>query len=75
MSNENKRILFIESRDGVEEAIMFAKRTIKIYRTAVLMSRKRGYSKPHHASTEQYRRTFYESYCSLKAYVASKKEL
>ena len=33
--SECNRILFVEKRDGVAEAIQFAKRTLHIYRMAV----------------------------------------
>ena len=66
---ENDRLAFIEQRDGLVEAIAFAQRTLKTYRTCVLCSRKRGFSKPHHASIPEYRRTFIQSYLSFKSFL------
>jgi hypothetical protein len=68
---EEHRLAFLENRDGKDAAKEFAKRTMRMYRSAVLASRKRGFDKPHHASLPEYRRGFIESYCALKRYVAS----
>lgn len=70
MEAEKYRLSFIEGRDGKEAAIEFAKQTAAIYKRAVLMSKKRGFVKPHFASLPEYRRSFIESYCILKAYLA-----
>jgi hypothetical protein len=76
---ESDRLSFVESRDGLQGAIAFAKQGIHIYRRSVLQSAKRGYGvkgsafadmKPHHASFREYRRTFIESYLAFKRYVA-----
>lgn len=69
MEKEAERLKFIEERDGKQAALEFALRTMRIYRKAVLTSRKRGFSKPHHASLEQYRRSFIESYLAFKRYL------
>ena len=69
---ESSRLLFIETRDGVTGAKDFALRTLKIYRSAVLHSRKRGFPHPHHASLPQYRREFITSYLSFKHYLKEK---
>ena len=66
---ETARLAFIEERDGIAAAIEFSKRTMQLYRKCVLMSRKRGYDKPHHASLPEYRRTFIASYLSFKSYL------
>lgn len=66
---EDRRLRFMEQRDGIAGAVDFAQRTMKMYRTAVLCSRKRGFDKPHHASFREYRRGFIESYCAFKRYV------
>ena len=67
---EQERINFIIQRDGIEGAVDFCKRTMKIYRTAVLRSRKRGHDKPHHASIPEFRRRFITSYCAFKKFAA-----
>lgn len=72
---ESQRLKFVETRDGKQAAIDFAEQTMRIYRKAVLSSRKRGYEKPHHASLPGYRRGFIESYCALKAYLAANTKL
>jgi len=71
---EQDRLAFIESRDGKDGALDFARRTLAIYRKAVLTSRKRGYKKPHHASIPEYRRGFIESCCAFRAYIAGAKQ-
>lgn len=66
---EQQRIQFIIQRDGIEGAIDFARRTMKIYRTAVLKSAKRGHEKPHFASTHDWKRKFIMSYLAFKAFL------
>lgn len=66
---ELSRLQHIASKEGVSRAVDFARRTLAIYRTSVLQSRKRGFIKPHHASLPEYRGTFIKSYCSFKKYV------
>jgi len=68
-NTETQRLAFIEARDGKTGAADFARRTMSIYRTCVLRSRKRGFATPHHASLPEYRRGFIESYCALKSYL------
>lgn len=70
---EYDRIKLIESRDGLLAALEFAKTCLKIYRSCVLHSRKRGFNKPHHASTSMYRRGFITSYLSFKEYIENAK--
>ncbi len=65
---ESQRLAFIEQRDGLQAAKAWAKRTMRIYRTAVLKNGKDG-SDPHYASGKNYRRKFIESYLHLKRYV------
>jgi hypothetical protein len=48
------------------EALDYVIRTMRIYRSAVLTSRKRGYDKPHHASLPEYRKNFIEAYLGYK---------
>lgn len=67
---ESERLGFVEARDGKNGAVEFARRTMAIYRTCVLRSRKRGFANPHHASLPEYRRGFIESYCAFKTYLA-----
>ena len=66
---ETGRLSFLEIRDGKEAAIDFASRTLKVYRTSVLRSRKRGFKSPHHASSPGYRRGFILSYLSFRRYL------
>lgn len=75
LMGEGQRLAFIEASDGLSAAVEFAQRTLRIYRRAVLTSRKRGHVKPHHASIPQYRREFIESYCAFKRYLSDKGEL
>ena len=70
MNNEKTRLKFIEDRDGSDLALNFAYRSMKIYRSAVLHSAKRGVANPHFASTNQFRRKFIESYLGFKRYIA-----
>jgi len=65
--SEEKRIRFLVNRDGIIEAKAWAKRTMKIYRTAVLKNGKDG-SKPHFASFREYKRGFIQSYLYLKSF-------
>ena len=69
--SEKQRLDFIIERDGLAEAITFAKRTMVIYRKSVLISRKRGFDKPHHASFREYRRKFIQSYCEFMRFVGA----
>lgn len=64
---ESGRIKFVINRDGIAEAKMWALRTLRIYRAAVLKNGKDG-SRPHHASYREYRRGFIESYLCLKSF-------
>lgn len=66
---EDLRLAVIIKHDGVAAAVEFAKRTMCIYRTAVLTSRKRGHKKPHHASLPEYRRSFIMGYLSFKQFI------
>ena len=75
---EESRLAFVEQRDGVQGAMAFARQGVKIYRSCVLQSAKRGYGvkgsayadkTPHHASFREYRRGFIESYLAFKSYV------
>ena len=66
---ETARLSHIEHTQGIVAAKEFASRTIKIYRTCVLQSRKRGHLKPHFASFPEYRSKFIKSYLAFKRYI------
>jgi hypothetical protein len=77
--SEKQRLDFIIERDGLDEAIAFAKRTVVIYRKCVLQSQKklnatpkhlRKFEKPHHASFREFRRKFIQSYCDFKRFIS-----
>ncbi len=68
--SEKQRLDFIIDRDGLAEAITFAKRTMVVYRQSVLKSQKRGFEKPHHASFREFRRKFIQSYCDFKRFIS-----
>ena len=74
MSAEHSRIAFVEQRDGKEAAIAFAKQTYRIYRTAVLSSRKRKATKVHFASLPEYKRSFIESCTVFRQYLGSDRD-
>lgn len=75
MATEQDRINFIVQRDGVDAAVDFCKRTMKIYRVSILRSYKRGYGPKspkgnvHFASIPEFRRKFITSYCVMKQFV------
>lgn len=69
MNTEIDRFSFITSRDGLQETINFARRTMRIYRTAILNSRKRGVKNPHYASLPEYKEGFIRSYLAFKAFL------
>lgn len=73
MNAEQHRLAFLETRDGVEGALEFAKRTYAIYRSALKMSRKRKSPKIHFASTPEYRRSYVESCLVFRAYIREHK--
>lgn len=62
MVSEESRIRFLRQRDGDAAAIAWVKRTLAIYRSAVL-------DKSHHASTAGFRRGYIESYCEFKRWL------
>jgi hypothetical protein len=53
--------MFVGERDGLSDALEYAKRTLRIYRKAVLNPK-------HFASTPYYRCPFIASYLFLKRY-------
>ena len=60
MPEEISRLQFIEKRDGITEAINFAKRTMVSYRRMVLSKRPK----------RSLRKSFIESYITFKKYIA-----
>lgn len=52
-------------------ALDYAEQTMRVYRKAVLTSRKRGFDKPHHASLPEYRPLFIKDYLEFKWIVTS----
>ena len=62
--SEEGRIALLVQRDGLEAAVEWVSRTLRIYRRAVL-------DKRHYASTPEYRQRFIESYCDFKRWLAS----
>ena len=59
MREEEGRITFLVQRDGLEAAVGWVSRTMRIYRLAVL-------NKRHFASNDEYRREFIDAYCDFK---------
>lgn len=62
--SETYRLQFLVARDGVDAAKAWARRTMRIYRKAVMHRE----PKPHFASTGEYRRRFIESYLEFKRF-------
>lgn len=60
------RFLLVKEREGIDAALIYAERSYKVYRSAVLKSRKRGFTKPHHGSLPEYRKGFIESYLTFR---------
>lgn len=63
MVHEEARILLLLRRDGLEPTIAWVRRTLRIYRAAVL-------DKNHFAHSDVFRRRFIESYCDFKRWLA-----
>jgi hypothetical protein len=59
---EEVRIRFLVLRDGEAQAIAWVKRTLRIYRSAVLDDN-------HYAHSGAFRHGFIESYCDLKQWL------
>ena len=71
MSTEADRFNFLVDRDSLEEALVFAERTYKSYRMAVLRDGKRtlptkAVGARHFASLPTYRKEYIQSYLYLK---------
>lgn len=60
--SEEHRIAFLLARDGPEQTIDWVRRTMRIYRRAVLEG-------SHFASTDDWRRKFIMSYCEFKRWL------
>ncbi len=61
--NERFRIDFIQQRDGTEACIAWVRRTMLIYRRAMIDRR-------NFAGSPTYRREFIEAYCEFKRWLA-----
>jgi hypothetical protein len=59
---EEGRIRFLLLRDGEAQAVVWVKRTLRIYRAAVL-------DRSHYARSGTFRREFIESYCDFKRWL------
>lgn len=62
---EQRRIAFVLERDGEDEALLWAIRSMKNYRRAVL-------NKKHFASTRTYKKRYIAGYIELKRFVLSR---
>jgi hypothetical protein len=81
---EQRRLAFIEGRDGNQAALQFAVDTLAIYRQCLWHDGRRPLTnlfgnviqegrKQHHAALRQYRRGFVQSCCVFREYI--RKEL
>ena len=75
MNSELTRLFLMIDRCGLDDTIEFANRTLRIYRRSVLMSAKRGYDKPHFASSREFRPKFIRSYLILKEFIRAFKPI
>ncbi len=66
--SEAPRIAFLLQRDGIAATHEWVRRTIKIYRRAVLDKGDTN-RQPHFASTRDFRARFIRSYCEFKAWL------
>jgi hypothetical protein len=62
-SGERERLAFLVERDGAEAAAEWVRRTMRIYRRALL-------APGHFARAPEYRRRFIEAYCEFKRWLA-----
>ena len=86
MYTEEYRLTFISDRDGADAALAFARQTYRIYRKAVLASRRaerasreavlagraRRAVKLHFASLPEYRPSFIQSCATFRRYVGAR---
>jgi hypothetical protein len=61
--SERERLAFLVQRDGALAAAEWARRTMRIYRRALL-------APGHFARAPEYRRRFIEAYCEFKRWIA-----
>lgn len=61
MNSEYQRLQTIQAAQGISAMLAFAQRTYRVYRLCLMQSRKRGWTKPHHASLPEYRSSFIQS--------------
>lgn len=66
---EVRRLLFIINRDGLEEAITFASRGLKTYRTCVLRPRRKYGDNSSHLSIAPYKKYAILSYLQYKDFL------
>jgi hypothetical protein len=66
---EHERLSFIIRRDDIHVAVQFAITTMRVYRTQLLHSRKRGFNKPSHASLPEFRKNFIMSILAFKKFI------
>lgn len=67
----NRLEYIIESR-GMQDAVDFARQTMKIYRNAVVNGMRHqntGTGHPHHAALPEYRCEFIQTYCDYKKFL------
>jgi plasmid stabilization system protein ParE len=62
--SEQERIAFLLGRDGPEATAEWVRRTLRIYRRAVL-------TPGHFAGLPEFRRGFIESYCAFRRWLAN----
>jgi hypothetical protein len=63
---EDARIRFLLGRDGEAATIVWVRRTLGIYRAAVL-------DKSHHASSSTFRPGYIGSYCDFKRWLSDRR--
>ncbi len=73
LCTEGKRIEFIYKRDGLQAAIDFCERTLKIYRTCLVRGKENQIFKAHHATLPQYREKFIHSCVAFKFFLRTYK--
>lgn len=66
---EWNRIRFLIERDGLEDALLWCRNTLKIYRSAVL-DRGNDNRRAHYASTREFKATFVRSYQDFKQFIS-----
>lgn len=64
--SEQRRIDFLLQRDGPEPTVAWVRRTLRIYRRAVLDDR-------HFAGRDEWRRKFIAGYCEFKRWLQAQR--